>query len=311
MMPEASKQPHKAGFSTRPLSFGDLPGWAEDDLEAALAVLRITLDLYRPDLRRAAEGPARAFFERYFAPTRHGDGSAHFTGYYEPEIAASPERTERFCHPIYAPPPDLTPRWHSRAEIEDSGILQSRGLEIAWLEDPIEAFFLQVQGSGRLVFPDGGGLRVGFAAKNGQPYASIGQELIRRKEIAPHVISAEAVKEWIRQNGTHILRHNPSFVFFKVLDVPPDVGPLGAMDRPVTAQRSIAVDPKHVPLGAPVWTVINGVGRLCVAQDIGSAIQGQGRADLFCGTGATAGAQAGALNTQGTLVMLAPKEPAK
>lgn len=304
----SSDAARKAGATSRPLSYADLFGWTAEDHEAALRIFRVTIDKAFPQLRRAAEGPAKAFFETYFEPVIHGDGQTHFTGYYEPEIEASLRPTDEFAYPIYEAPPDLVQPWHTRAEIEDNLLLAGRNLEIAWLRDPVEVFFLQVQGSGRLRFADGSGLRVGFAAKNGHDYASIGQELIRRGEIAPHLISAESVKQWVRENGPHILRHNPSYVFFRVLDLPDESGPLGSMGRPVTAHRSIAVDPRHVPLGSAVWTVIEGKGSLRIAQDIGSAIQGANRADLFCGTGDAAGQMAGTLNTHGFMVTLRLRE---
>jgi membrane-bound lytic murein transglycosylase A len=186
-------------------------------------------------------------------------------------------------------------------------------LEIAWVDDPVELFFLQIQGSGRIRLPDGAVIRVGYGGANGHPYRSIGTELVRLGVYEAHQVSAEVIKNWVRRNpeaGEALLNHNPSYVFFRRVDqVPPERGPLGAMNRSVTAGRTIAVDPVHVPLGAPVWIEKEGHGpirRLMVAQDTGSAIKGPQRADIFFGTGADAGRAAGRLRDPGRMVVLMP-----
>jgi membrane-bound lytic murein transglycosylase A len=160
----------------------------------------------------------------------------------------------------------------------------------------VEAFFLQVQGSGRIKLTDGRAIRVGFGGRNGHPYRSVGRELVRQGVFEAHQVSAQRIKRWVRDNpqaGAALLRHNPSFIFFReVNEVPPDRGPLGAMNRSVTALRTVAVDPDFAPLGAPVWIETDGASpmrRLMVAQDTGSAIKGPQRADVFYGTGAAAG----------------------
>jgi len=304
-------------------SFDDLQGWHADDHARALAAFLETCgDLKAPDwapLCRIAEqtGDARAFFETFFQPIVIEDGAdALFTGYFEPEIRAARDRSEDYAYPIYATPPDLTPGtpWLSRAEIA-AGALEGQGLEIAYAADPVELFFLQVQGSGRLRLPDGGVIRIGYNAKNGHEYRSIGRELIRRGDLPEHRVSARAIQDWVRDNGEvgqTILNHNPSFVFFRVIDhVPPEKGPLGAMNRSITAGRSIAVDPEYVPLGAPVWIEKGGrdpIRRLMVAQDTGSAIKGAQRADIFYGTGSGAGAEAGRIRDPGRMVVLLPVE---
>jgi membrane-bound lytic murein transglycosylase A len=251
----------------------------------------------------------------FFRPVQIGVPPALLTGYYEPEIAGAlrPDDTHRF--PIYRRPPGLPSgaRWASRAEIENDGLLAGRGLEIAWLADPVERFFLQIQGSGRIRLPDGGIVRVGYGGKNGHDYRSVGQELVRRGLFEAHEVSADAIAGWVRANpaaGRRLLQHNPSYVFFRRLDDhPAGKGPLGAMNRPLTPGRSIAVDPDHVPLGAPVWLEKGGatpLRRLMVAQDTGSAIQGAQRADIFYGTGAEAGRAAGRVRDAGRLVVLLP-----
>jgi membrane-bound lytic murein transglycosylase A len=312
----------KAGaVSHSVVGWDQLPGWADDDHAAALGVFQETCRDLADDWRGARAAAdhadeARAFFEAHFRPVLTMDGSPPlFTGYYEPEIDGSPVRTDRFSHPIYRVPPEVVPGavWHSRTEIETRGLLDGRGLEIAWVADAVEAFFLQVQGSGRIRFPDGRSIRVGFAGRNGHPYRSIGQELVRTGAFPAQEVSAQVIRCWVRENpeaGAALLRHNPSFVFFReVTEVPPDRGPLGTMGRSVMPMRSIAVDPAFVPLGAPVWVETTGatpIRRLMVAQDTGSAIRGPQRADVFCGTGDAAGAVAGRMRDGGRMLVLLP-----
>ncbi|NND40767.1 MAG: murein transglycosylase, partial [Silicimonas sp.] len=201
--------------------------------------------------------------------------------------------------------------------IETTGVLENRGLEIVWLEDPVEKFFLQIQGSGRINLEEGGNVRVGYGGKNGHPYRSVGVELVRRGVFEEHEVSAQTIRRWVSENpveGEQLLRHNPSYVFFReVSEVPADKGPLGAMNRSVTAGRSLAVDPEYVPLGAPVWVEKNGespIRRLMIAQDTGSAIRGPQRADIFYGTGSNAGDEAGRIKDGGRMVVLFPIEQA-
>lgn len=305
------------------LGFGDLTGWAADDHAEALRVFRITGgDLEGETWRllgvQAAEtGPreAKAFFESGFRPVLIEDEKpALFTGYYEPEVEGALEPSARFPAPLYARPPELPEGrpWLSRAEIEE-GALVGRGLEIAWVADLVETFFLQVQGSGRVRLPDGRVLRLGYDGRNGHPYASVGRHLIARGALSDEEATAEAVQGWLRrypEEGRAAMRTNPSFVFFRVLvDLPSEQGPIGAMGRPVTPGRSIAVDPVHVPLGAPVWIELEGserLRRLTVAQDIGSAIKGAQRADIFFGTGTAAGQRAGVVRDGGRMIVLLP-----
>ncbi|PTE23808.1 murein transglycosylase [Cereibacter changlensis JA139] len=312
------------GASAQVLEFDSLDGWAADDHRAALSVFRATCPQltgpeWQPLCRLADDAmhsgaSARSFFELFFKPVQVGAAPALFTGYYEPELPGSPHPTPRFAFPIYAKPPELAPGavWRSRAEIE-SGALRGRGLEIAWLDDPVEAFFLQVQGSGRIRMPDGRVMRVGYAAKNGHPYRSIGQELVRRGTHRIEDVSAQSIRDWVRRNpaeGAALLLHNPSYVFFrKLTDLPADQGPIGAMGRPVTPMRTLAVDPAFTPLGAPVWVEKDGaepLRRLFVAQDTGGAIKGALRADIFYGTGAAAGDRAGTVKDGGRMLVLLP-----
>lgn len=306
------------------LSFNSLDGWAEDDHGAAFdAFLTTCGDLDDPDWATlcavAKSGKienARAFFELFFRPVLIEDGDPGlFTGYFEPELDGSRYPTPRFRYPLYRMPPEARASnpWLDRRQILTSGVMDNRGLELAWVDDPVELFFLQIQGSGRIRLPDGQSMRVGYGGANGHPYRSVGVELVRRGIYGAHQVSAQVIKNWVRRNrqaGYELLYHNPSYVFFRELPhLAPHLGPLGAMNRPVTPMRTVAIDPAFVPLGAPVWIEKDGAGplrRLMIAQDTGSAIKGAQRADIFFGTGDVAGRAAGQLKDPGRLVTLLP-----
>lgn len=276
--------------------------------------------------------PAHApgFFFHRFAWVRIGDGRAFATGYYEPEIEGS--RTPLPGHvPIHAVPPDLVRctradgtsgrgrigpggqclPYHSRAEIED-GALSGRGLEIAWAKDPVELFFLEIQGSGRVRLPDGTVMRIGYASQNGREYVAIGKLLRDRGVFQPGQATMQAIKDWIRANpeeGRALMRENLSYVFFRVLTGP---GPLGALEVAVTPKGSVAADPKYVPLGAPVHLILDrsDANGLWVAQDTGGAIKGPNRFDTFWGAGEAAVASAGGMAASGSALLLIPKASA-
>lgn len=311
-----------ADVSHKILEFADLDGWAKDDHGAALTAFRETCgDLDAPDWAALCQlskdvADARAFFELLFRPVLIEDGADMlFTGYFEPELTGSREPDETFRYPVYRMPREARQQsiWLSRREIETSDVLKGRGLEIAWVDDPVELFFLQIQGSGRIRLPDGGYIRVGYRGSNGHQYKSVGVEMVRRGIYEPHQVSAQVIQNWVRRNGDaglKLLRHNPSYVFFRVVDqVPPEKGPLGAMNRSITTLRSVAVDPRYTPLGAPVWIEKDGqepLRRLMIAQDTGSAIKGAQRADIFFGTGDEAGRVAGRVRDPGRMVVLLP-----
>lgn len=306
------------------LDYSDLNGWAEDDHESALTVfLNTCQDIQRPEWQTLCEmaqtqPPAKDFFETFFQPVLIEDGDPMlFTGYFEPEIAGSRVQSDTYAYPIYRVPPDLVEgqTYYTRREIEEDKPFEGMDLEIAWLADPVDLFFMQVQGSGRIVLPDGTGLRVGYGAKNSHNYTSVGRILIQRGELTEGNVSADEIRAWVRRNpeeGAELLRQNASYVFFReVNEVPADQGPLGAMNRSVTTLRTIAVDPRITLLGAPVWIEKQGLSpmnRLMVAQDTGSAIRGAQRADIFFGTGAEAGFQAGAIKDGGRMIVLMPVE---
>ncbi|MCM2561984.1 MltA domain-containing protein [Lutimaribacter sp. EGI FJ00014] len=304
------------------LDFSDLNGWEDDDHAAALDSFRNTcLDRKEPDWESLCavsgniENP-RAFFELFFRPVLIEDGQDPlFTGYFEPELDGSLQRDGRYRYPLYSVPPEVrrTGSFLTRRQIEENGALSGRGLEIAWVDDPVELFFLQIQGSGRVRLPNGRMIRVGYGGSNGHDYRSIGVEMVRRGIYEPHQVSAQVIKNWVRRNpaqGKELLWHNPSYVFFReVSEVPAHRGPLGAMNRSITPLRSVAVDPRFVPLGAPVWIEKEGetpIRRLMIAQDTGSAIKGAQRADIFFGTGDQAGRSAGRLRDPGRMLVLLP-----
>ena len=294
-----------------------------------------------------AGAAARAFFERHFTPHRVAAPQAGFlTGYYEPEVQGSRTRDERYAVPLYGRPDDLIvrapdaerarynnrvtgfrraggeelPYW-TREEIE-AGALEGRGLELVYLDDAAEAFLMQVQGSGTVVLPDGTRLRLGYAAKNGHPYTSIGRLLVERGEIANDAMSLEALKAWLRadpERGARLMRENRSFVFFRPLsEAEGREGPVGAHGVALAPGRSLAVDASYHALGLPVWVAAptldahgaTGFARLMIAQDVGSAIRGPERGDIFWGSGAEAGRIAGLTRAAGRFTVLLPKDAA-
>ncbi|PVA10770.1 murein transglycosylase [Pelagivirga sediminicola] len=304
------------------LSFDTLDGWEEDDHAKALHVFSQTCqDMKDVDWRAlcklAQQKPgARDFFELFFRPVLISEGApALFTGYFEPELNGSLRRGGRYQYPLYRQPPEAREAnpWLTRREIETGDEMKDRGLEIAWVDDPVELFFLQIQGSGRIRLPDGRMIRVGYGGANGHEYRSIGAELVRRGVYDLHQVSAQVIRNWVRRNpeeGAELLMHNPSYVFFRRIDdLEPSLGPRGAMNRSITTGRSIAVDPQFVPLGAPVWIEKAGaapIHRLMVAQDTGSTIKGAQRADVFMGTGDDAGRVAGTMRDGGRMLVLMP-----
>lgn len=308
--------PAMGGAVPRRLSFDDLKGWAEDDHQAALAAWHKSCP--KSSAGQLCDMPsheARWFFETHFTPVLwEEDPSALFTGYYEPVIRAARQPGNGYRVPLYAPPPDLRARWphFTRAEIEN-GALRGRGLELFWLEDPVDAFFLHIQGSGRLILPDGELVRLGFAAKNGHGYVSIGKIFRKQRRSGAR---AAALKSWLRRNpveGAVLMQRNPSFIFFQVRSgLSPDDGPVGAMGVPLTSERSLAVDRRFHDLGDPIWVdakVSSGrIRKLMIGQDTGSAIKGRYRGDIFFGTGDRAGKVAGQTKTRGSMVQLIPND---
>jgi len=260
---------------------------------------------------------ARRFFRTSFIPLAVADYGASeglFTGYYEIELNGSRQRRGRYQTPIYRRPsePGAAARY-SRAEIED-GALSGRGLELLWVDDPIDAFFLEIQGSGRVRLRNGRTVRVGYDGQNGQPYVPIGRLLVERGIIPRPKTTMMTIREWMNQHpeaGAVLRRENPSYVFFREL---PGDGPIGAEGVVLTAERSIAIDRAFIALGIPIWVeadelfaAAENVRRLVVAQDTGGAIKGPVRGDLFWGTGSAAASRAGAMNARGRYYLLLPR----
>lgn len=276
---------------------------------------------------------ARSFFVDQFETVQVGTGAAFATGYYEPELAGSRTKSAAFPVPIYKRPPELVEidlgafndglkgrrlsgrlsggtivPFPDRSEIED-GALSGRGLELAWAADPVEYFFLQVQGSGRLKLPDGSVMRLTYAGQNGHTYRSIGAYMRERNMLAPGQYTMQGMKAYFAENpeqARQIMRENKSFVFFSELT---DEGPLGALGVVVKANASVATDPMFTPLGAPVFLSMDQAeaNGLWVAQDVGGAIKGANRFDTFWGAGEEAARIAGGMSARGTALLLLPK----
>jgi membrane-bound lytic murein transglycosylase A len=348
-LPEPPKVPALA-----PATFADLPGWRDDDLAGVWDAFRRSCRSlrFREPWRAACEfaeplvapdaEAIRAYFEASFVPYRvanpEGTIEGMVTGYYEPRLRGSRERRASYLHPLYAPPDDLlvidlaavAPEtkhlrlrgrvdgrrvipYYSRAEIEN-GTAPVAGKEIVYVDDAIEAFFLQIQGSGRVQLESGEELRIGYADQNGHPYQSIGRWLVDKGELTLGQASMQGIQAWARANPSRVvelLNQNPSYVFFRELPPSPG-GPPGAQGVALTAERSIAIDPRFIPLGAPVYLATTHphssvpLERLMVAQDTGGAIRGAVRADFFWGTGPDAGLLAGRMRQQGEMWVLLP-----
>lgn len=357
----ASVPPSAARVDTlRPVSFKELPGWDKDDLReswpafmASCDVLVKKIEWKEPctiarDVNARNEAAIRQFFEAFFVPqqVRNADGSDSglVTGYYEPLLHGARKRGGAFQTPLFSTPPDLLTidlasvypalrgmrlrgrlqgnkvvPYPSRAELMKSGSLD--GKELLWVDDPIEAFFLQVQGSGRVQLADSGTIvRLAYADQNGHPYKSIGKYLVDRGDLTLDQASAQGIKTWYAahpERRQELLNVNPSYVFFKEEQLAdPKKGPKGALGVPLTPLRSIAIDASILPLGAPVYLsttqpdTSSMLQRLMMAQDTGGAIKGAVRADYFWGFGAQAGEKAGKMKQRGMMWVLLPKSAA-
>lgn len=306
------------------------------------------------DTSRAA---AERFFRTFFEPYRiamGGRSEGLFTGYYEPQLQGSMQPTPRYSEPLHRPPDDLIRvrlgrfrssmknesifgrvdggelvPYYTRAEIEQ-GVLQGRELELLWVDDAVDKFFLQIQGSGRVVLRDSSLVRVGYAAENGRPYRAIGRDLIAMGAVSREEMSMQAIRTWLDENPSRaqsLMNRNRSYVFFELRrNLDATEGPIGAQGVPLTAEHSLAVDPRYVPYGAPLWLIthrpvvvpevptdtIEGVPtrpfrHLMIAQDTGGAIRGAVRGDVFWGAGDRAATVAGRMKSPGTYAVLLPR----
>ncbi len=353
-------EPERALTQERqPVSFADLPGWENDNMVALWPAFRKSClalgrksewrDVCNESVYVDGENPVaiRSFFESNFTPYRitgeNGEDTGMATGYYEPLLTGSRRRKGKFKTALYRQPDDLLvidmadayPQlkgmrlrgkldgnrvvpYDTRKEIERSGKLS--GNEIVWVDDVMDAFFLEIQGSGRVYLPESGEtIRLAYANQNGRPYRSIGRYLLDKGELKPGQASAQQIRQWLRRHPARlreVLDSNPSYVFFreeKIAD--PSEGPKGALGVPLTPERSVAVDPKHIPLGAPVYVDTTQpyssepIRQLMVAQDTGGAVRGAVRIDYFWGFGAQAGEQAGKMKQKLKLWLLLPKQP--
>ena len=288
------------------------------------------------------ETTLRNWFETQFQPWQlvNPDGSREglITGYYEPVLKASRNQKKPYLHPIYGVPDDLIDvelgelypelkhmrlrgrldgrklvPYYSRADWEKQEGRQATNA-LLWADDALDVFFMQIQGSGQVVLDDGSRVRVGYADQNGHPYRSIGRWLIDQGELKAEQASMQGIRAWLKAHPKRmqeLLNANPSYVFFRELALNGE-GPPGAMGLPLTAERSIAVDPRFTPLGVPVWLATThpnserALTRLMLAQDTGGAIRGTVRADFFWGSGPEAGSQAGKMRQKGQMWTLLP-----
>lgn len=347
-----------------PVRFSDIPGWRDDDHAAALRCFRVsarrmvekpytTKELGADAAALAAIGAEalaypddadpRLFFETRFRPLRIAPpaGSGFVTGYYEPEVAASPVRTQRFAYPLYRRPDDLADiddatrpagmdpyfmfarragdrlEEHPDRSAIESGALAGRGLELAWIEDPVDGFFIHIQGSARLIMPDGDIWRISYDGKTGHRFTAIGAILIERGEMKREDVTADAIRDWLGADAARareLMHRNRSFIFFRrILDADPGMGPVAAASVPLTAGRSLAADHRLHTFGSPMFVsttepiMEKEFRRLMIVQDTGSAIVGPARGDLFIGSGAAAGSIAGGIKHKADFVLLMPQ----
>ncbi|WP_020677160.1 murein transglycosylase A [Geopsychrobacter electrodiphilus] len=339
----------------RTAGFADLPLWQEGTPAAALETFLNSCNVIAKReqwaqvcnealmIPAADEQAARHFFEDFFTPwqliNEDGSDSGTITGYYVPELEGSRTPDDHFKYPLYRQPDDLLTvdladvypelaGYRLRGRVEghrvvpyfDRGQIDGAnnplaGNELFWVADPVELFFLHIQGSGRILLPDGEKVMLNYADQNGRPYRSIGKLLLERGAMTRDQMSMQNIRSWVAQNpeaGRKLLDENPSYVFFR--ELPEGVeSPPGALGVPLTAERSLAVDRRSIPLGAPVFLATQRpdsdepLNRLMVAQDTGGAIKGRVRADFFWGMGADAGELAGRMKSQGQLWVLLPK----
>lgn len=388
--PEPEPTEVEATLTLNPMPAAYLDGWHPDGMNRSLQAFQRSCDvmLNRPgdaqmvpgrpvfgttrdwvpacekafSLRDTTDAAAQTFFRTFFRPHRVGmgtDTTGLFTGYYEPQLRGSREKTDRYAVPLYRPPTDLIRvnlgefrsslegqrifgrvenqrlvPYYDRSEIAN-GRLDGRGLEIVWVDSRVDKFFLQIQGSGRVMLRDSSLIRVGYAGANGQPYRAIGRDLIAMGEVSREEMSMQAIRTWLATHPDRVpelLEKNRSYVFFQERkDLDATEGPIGAQGIPLTEGVSLAVDSDILPYGAPLWLsttrplteseraggvvpadTVDGVPvttfrRMMIAQDTGGAIRGAVRGDVFWGSGDQAAAIAGRMKSPGRYVVFLPR----
>ncbi len=353
---------NKKPMKVRPLRFADIAHWQRDDHLAAYkafqkscAYFLDTKKVRRSNLKRAQvcrramnanithKYAAKRFFEQNFRPYRVLTSRSLLTGYYEPELEGSRQKTSEFSIPVYSRPDDLVSLINDRdraaknhqltfmrkvgnkleafptRQAIENGALEGQGLELLYLKDQVDAFFMHIQGSARIRLQDGSTIRIGYNGKNGHPYRSIGKHLQSAYKFKGKQLRLEAVKQWLRDNkteGQKVMWHNKSYIFFRQLDDSQSKdGPIGAEGVNLTTRRSLAVDGSYHQLGLPIWLDIpsmshhgnRGFHHLMIGQDVGSAIKGPARGDIFWGSGDSAGLVAGGTKHKGRFTILLPK----
>lgn len=351
----AVEPPKPAEKPLQGADWNDLPNWTEDDPTPAFtAFVASCRSLERQahwkpvcasarELTDTTNAALRTWLEARLQPWAlvNPDGSRNglITGYYEPILKGSRQRSKAYAHPVFGPPDDmvvveLAELYPELKHLRLRGRLDGRKLvpyysreewasqeskrspeALLWIDDPIDLFFMQIQGSGQVQLADGKRVRLNYADQNGHPYRSIGRWLIERGELKAEQASMQGIKAWARANPkrlAELLNANPSLVFFRELPVEGS-GPQGAMGLALTPERSLAIDPRHVPLGAPIWLATTrpnseqALTRLMLGQDTGGAIRGVVRADFYWGSGPEAGNQAGKMRQQGRMWVLLPR----
>ncbi|WP_439892258.1 murein transglycosylase A [Ralstonia sp. 25C] len=318
------------GGHLAPATWADVTGWTADDLASAWPALQSNCQAMkrRTDWSRVCSAglmidagdpiAMRVFFEDNFTPYRvvkdDGTDSGLITGYYEPLLRGSRTRHGIYQTPLYRMPAVWRGKTlPARAQLIHSPALQ--GQEVVWVDDPVEAAFLQIQGSGQVQLEEGGIMRLGVGGTNNQPFRSFARWLLDQGEITPVQATMQGIKAWARANPSRVeemLNINPRYVFFA--ETPGNTGgPIGKLGVPLTDERSIAVDPSYIPLGSPVFLLTTKplstepIQKLVFAQDVGSAIRGAVRADYYFGHGDNAGDLAGRMKQAGRLWVLVPK----
>ncbi len=264
-------------------------------------------------------GKEKLFFERWFKPyavNKNNSFKGLFTGYFIPQLNGSYTKTERYNIPVYRKPKSSTLRRLTRSQIYNKG-LANKGLELLWVDNLMDVFFMEVQGSGRVKMEDGSLQGLSYGGSNGRSYYAIGKTLVDNEEISREDISMQTIRAWIDKHpkkGLALMKKNRSYVYFRLTKVKPSEGAVGAMGQPLTAKHSLAIDRKHLPLGIPIWLNAEHpldkkqqLEHLVMAQDTGGAIKGAIRGDLYWGEGSTAGDFAGAMKSSGRYYLLLPR----